>query len=687
MAALARYGIRPIFIVAYGNPLYSGDKNERVAPANDESRKAFAAWAKAFAARYKGKGIIWEIWNEPNYGFWLPGSNPKDYTLLVKEASKAIREADPEAMIIGPATAYIDPGFIDQACQNGLLNYVDAISVHPYRGSNMPPETAEPDYKPAREVIDRYAPKGTQIPMFSGEWGYSQLDMNAEQQAQFITRMFLTNLMCGMRLSIWYDWHDDGENPKEREHHFGTVNWDFTPKPAYNAVQTLTKELKGYHFVRRLYSKDPSDYVLLFGNGKTYKLAAWTPGNEHETDLPLDVKGVILTDMYGKRRAGNLANGLLKIKLSQYVTYISFPGSSKRLALEEAWQVEAEKQAGALSPQVSWNLSNPYKTNLNSKTVIRDLEGRELDSMQASTAPKGETSRTASPVLPWDGISELGAVVELYADGLDRPLQRKVSFDSSHRFSVSSSISAGEALLNFSNPSGEPFEGKAKLSRKGKSEGSWQAIKLNKDQKSAQVRYPVDTTSGKDQPLELTVLNSRGVEVYKADVPSYKAVKSIESADTIATGFEGDPAVKGGIRISNAVPPKELPGIDNCIKLDYTFGEGWRYGRLFSKMTEPILGTPKEIGVWIYGDKSGNAIRARILDSAGQYLQPTLADIDWEGWKFVTCRLDQPIDGHWGGPNDGNIHWPISWNTLLLLDSNKKEQSGTIYVGPMRLVY
>lgn len=45
--------------------------------------------------------------------------------------------------------------------------------------------------------------------------------------------------MNDVPLSIWYDWHDDGQDPKEKEHNFGTVTWDYQPKPAYLAAQTL----------------------------------------------------------------------------------------------------------------------------------------------------------------------------------------------------------------------------------------------------------------------------------------------------------------------------------------------------------------------------------------------------------------------------------------------------------------
>jgi polysaccharide biosynthesis protein PslG len=47
-------------------------------------------------------------------------------------------------------------------------------------------------------------------------------------------------------ISIWYDWKNDGPDLAEREHNFGTVTHDLQPKPAYTALQTLTKELRDF---------------------------------------------------------------------------------------------------------------------------------------------------------------------------------------------------------------------------------------------------------------------------------------------------------------------------------------------------------------------------------------------------------------------------------------------------------
>ena len=150
--------------------------------------------------------------------------------------------------------------------------------------------------------------------MVSSEWGYSTANVTEQQQAQFLTREWLSNLAEGIRLSIWYDWHDDGTDPKNGEHHFGTVRNDYSPKPAFLAAQTLTQTLGGYRFLKRIPLASPDDYLLLFEKGPhAQKLAAWTTREDHTIALPISPPAR-MTDMLGedlRRRACGTVCGCL----------------------------------------------------------------------------------------------------------------------------------------------------------------------------------------------------------------------------------------------------------------------------------------------------------------------------------------------------------------------------------------
>lgn len=310
---LAKRGLSAIYILDYSNPLYeqpvasknpiTGEEQSGTAsPQRPESIAAFARWAAAAAKHFRGRRIIWEIWNEPNISFWKPKPQVEQYSALALAAAKAIREADPDATIVGPATSGTPVDFLEGFCQSGVLEFLDAITVHPYRNYSQPPETAIQDYAKVRAILERNAPTPAKrnMPIVSGEWGYAthKKGISLETQAAFLARQQLANLLAGIPLSIWYDWKDDGPDPDEREHNFGTVTDNLRPKPAYVAIRTLTRELNGYRIDRRVRTESDRDYILLCVNAAgDQKLAAWTLSASNSaalyvTDSARPVRGV-----------------------------------------------------------------------------------------------------------------------------------------------------------------------------------------------------------------------------------------------------------------------------------------------------------------------------------------------------------------------------------------------------------
>jgi len=277
-AHLKERGIRAMFILDYSHPAYEKDD---ASPRHPASVDAFAKWSAAAARHFAGEPIIWEIFNEPNGGFWHPKPDASEYSTLALATAKAIRHAVPNTTIVAPALSGMDWDYLKIFFASGILQYLDGVSVHPYRDASQPPETAGPDYDKLREWIDRAAPpeKKGKIPIVSGEWGYSSntKGVSLETQAQYAVRQQLFNFAHGIPVSIWYDWKNDGPDPNENEHNFGTVTQNLEPKPAYLALQRMTQELAGYTFVSRLPLERKEDFVYLLRHPSgAKKIAAWT---------------------------------------------------------------------------------------------------------------------------------------------------------------------------------------------------------------------------------------------------------------------------------------------------------------------------------------------------------------------------------------------------------------------------
>jgi hypothetical protein len=223
--------------------------------------------------------------------------------------------------------------FLESFLSSGVLEYLDAVSVHPYRNYSKAPETAAEDYRKLRGLIERYAPSEAKkrIPIVSGEWGYAShaKGVTLEKQAAFAVRQQLANLLEGVPISIWYDWKNDGSDPNEREDNFGTVTQDLQPKPAYAAIQTMTRELDGYRMERRLKAGNETDYVLLCSkSGGSRKLAVWTLGEPHA--IALDVGESDPSGLAGVTGAGTAFQPKVKrqlvLELESMPRYITLKG-------------------------------------------------------------------------------------------------------------------------------------------------------------------------------------------------------------------------------------------------------------------------------------------------------------------------------------------------------------------------
>ena len=277
------HGIRTIAVLAYGNSNYSSDYT------SSDFINGFTNYASTAALRYKGKGVIWELWNEPeNTGL----SDPDAYMGLANAVIPSIRAIDPSSAIIAPATHYGNASFIRSCFDQGLLNMVDGVSQHWYRPQTpqtWSPETVMSNYAGLRSCIaDEYH---STVPIVDSEWGYSLGDgLTPQQQANYLARMHLVNLSQNIPLSIWYDWRDHGMeptsqyNPATYTDYFGMITEDHQTKPAYEAMQLLTTSLSGKTFLSRLESSS-TDWLLLFGDGHESSLAAWTTVAPHVVEV------------------------------------------------------------------------------------------------------------------------------------------------------------------------------------------------------------------------------------------------------------------------------------------------------------------------------------------------------------------------------------------------------------------
>ena len=86
-------------------------------------------------------------------------SDGNDHTAVVQATLKAVREADPQATIVAPASSGFPWEFFESLfAAPGVLENLDGVSVHPYRSYSQGPETAVKDYTRLRSLIGTEEP-------------------------------------------------------------------------------------------------------------------------------------------------------------------------------------------------------------------------------------------------------------------------------------------------------------------------------------------------------------------------------------------------------------------------------------------------------------------------------------------------------------------------------------------------
>jgi polysaccharide biosynthesis protein PslG len=227
-------------------------------PANPQT---FATFAAEVAARYKSYGMhYWEIWNEPNnYNFWAPKTDCVGYANLLKAVYPAIKQADPQAVVVtgglapettdGNNTSPTD--FLSCLYNNGAGGYFDAVGDHPYSFPQFPSQVTSGAWAQMSETtpslrsimigngdankkiwITEY---GTPTNGPDPNWYVSEA-----QESQMMTDAFsLYKTYSWAGPFFWYTFEDGGTSTSTNENFFGLIRADGTTKPAYTTLQNI----------------------------------------------------------------------------------------------------------------------------------------------------------------------------------------------------------------------------------------------------------------------------------------------------------------------------------------------------------------------------------------------------------------------------------------------------------------
>ena len=230
-----------------------------------ESYRDFAAYAAAFVSHFQGRVKYIIVWNEPNlaleWGYRRP--DPVAYTELLRVTSRAVREVNPDVVILAGALAPTlgDPSgelglgdldYLQAMYDAGAAPYFDALAVHAYGLTFPPDDPPDPEVinfrrvELLREIMVANGDAHKPIHITEAGWNDHPRWTRAVRPAQRIRYTIRAYEMALdwpwlHSLSMWAFRYPAPE--KSYRDYFTLVTADFQPKPIYFEVQ---KALRGW---------------------------------------------------------------------------------------------------------------------------------------------------------------------------------------------------------------------------------------------------------------------------------------------------------------------------------------------------------------------------------------------------------------------------------------------------------
>ncbi len=332
MASCGLHAVGSLIILDYGNRHYDGGDT----PHTDEGIGGFARYAQRVVEHYGTQISAVEVWNEFNGSFSKGPAKkrPEAYLALLKRTFEAVKAVRPELPVVGPAAVTLPYGWLERLFALGALEYLDAVSVHPYTFPAAPDTPGGLDRKLKRlhALIARYS-GGLRKPVWLTEigWTTQRGGVSATNQARYAVRAFVMALATGVDQIYWYELVKGGTDHSEREHHFGLLRHPddplgaYTPLLAYVTLAVLIRQLSGAQFVGRDRLPDPLYSYRFKREGHEVRVmwraarprAGMTQTLTCRADAPLSV-----TDMVGKTSVLEPQAGHVDLTVSEDPVYV-----------------------------------------------------------------------------------------------------------------------------------------------------------------------------------------------------------------------------------------------------------------------------------------------------------------------------------------------------------------------------
>lgn len=283
--------------ILLGSP--AGSKTLHAFPMDD--LPAWSNFVTGVVSHYQGRIRYWEVWNEGNGGFNDAHNTTVDYARLAAASYVAAKQGNPDAQV-GLTVASFDPAYLQQTIlamkAAGKPDQFDYLCIHPYEiaGGLRSPNGEIPFLwmnRTLRTMLQASAPAKVDAPIWISEIG-DKIHQNGLQPttdvdaAQSLVKIYAMAIAQGIARTQWFE----AQDPYGEEDGFGLINRSGEPRPAYQALKSLSSQLGPQpRYLGWLALGDKqAGYGFVFAGNDSPTLVAWMPvGATAEVTFPTEV--------------------------------------------------------------------------------------------------------------------------------------------------------------------------------------------------------------------------------------------------------------------------------------------------------------------------------------------------------------------------------------------------------------
>lgn len=235
---------------------------------NSTYHTAWLNFIEALVNRYGDKVKRWEIGNEEDFNqSWKPAANPAAYSAFLISTSNKIRSIQSDAFIImGGVTpfptvagsSYGSRKFLKECFDLHVLDYVNAVGIHPYRSKPEGPfdwefyspvplneSSFEAEINYLKNLIAGYKSGielwNTESGYFDGEYDVADpSDRKLYSQVKLLSRFMLVDYAAGLKGLTYFRLRVNNQFPPTQPMFQGLIEEDIKFKrPAFTAMKSI----------------------------------------------------------------------------------------------------------------------------------------------------------------------------------------------------------------------------------------------------------------------------------------------------------------------------------------------------------------------------------------------------------------------------------------------------------------